>query len=126
MTGPARIFVYGTLMPGRLRWPVLEPFAVSWRDAAVAGAIYDSGEGWPVAAFASRDDGAVPGVLVELDTARVAEALALLDEVEDTATDVLRRVEVVTADGDRAWAYHVPHPPVGLARIARWLDQTDR
>ena len=98
--------------------------------AAVAGAIYDSGNGWPVAAFGVDGDGDVdrhvPGVLVELDPARLAEALVLLDDVEDTATDLLRRVEVTTADGATAWAYHFPHAHDGLQRIDRWDTQPDR
>jgi len=125
---PARLFVYGTLMPGRMRWPALERYAVAWRDATVAGAIYDSGQGWPVAAFDADAvaGGHVPGVLVELDAARLDEALEVLDAVEDTATDALRRVEVLTADGASAWAYHFPHPPDGLVRIDRWDTQLDR
>ncbi len=128
--GPSRLFVYGTLMPGRLRWPALAPFATGWRPAAVAGALYDSGNGWPVAAFGVDGDGDVdghvPGVLVELDLARLAEALVLLDDVEDTATDLLRRVEVTTVDGATAWAYHFPHAHDGLQRIDRWDTQPDR
>ena len=65
-------------------------------------------------------------MLVELDVARLDEALEVLDAVEDTATDALRRVEVVTADGEAAWAYHFPHPPAGLVPIDRWDTQLDR
>ncbi len=124
--GPSRLFVYGTLMPGRLRWPALVPFATGWRPAAVAGAIYDSGNGWPVAAFTEDGHGRVPGVLVELDSPRLAEALVVLDAVEDTATDELRRIEVTTVDGEAAWAYHFPHSPAGFERIDRWDAQLDR
>lgn len=116
-----RLFVYGTLMPGRLRWPILARFAVGSRDAHVPGTIYDSGEGWPVAVFA---DGAavVPGVLVELDPTTVAEALPLLDEVEDTATDRLRRIVVATTDGATAWAYHHPGAVDDLTEIEAWHE----
>ena len=48
---PPRLFVYGTLQPGRLRWPFLEPFALAHRPATVAGRLYDSGKGWPAAVF---------------------------------------------------------------------------
>ena len=34
---PPRLFVYGTLQPGRLRWPFLEPFAGGHRPADVVG-----------------------------------------------------------------------------------------
>ena len=118
---PPRLFVYGTLMPGRLRWPILEPFAVAHRLASVPGRIYDSGEGWPVAVFADSGDH-VPGVIVELEAGRVAEALPILDDVEDAATDKLRRIVVVAADGTAAWAYHHPHGVDGLTRIDAWHD----
>jgi gamma-glutamylcyclotransferase (GGCT)/AIG2-like uncharacterized protein YtfP len=118
------LFVYGTLMPGRLRWPILAPFARAHRPADVGGKLYDSGNGWPVAVFG--DDGVVPGVLVELAPERADEALPILDEVEDTATDTLRRIEVITLDGARAWAYHYAHATDGFDRIERWADQDER
>ena len=124
MPEPARLFVYGTLMPGRLRWPILAPFVLGHRPASVAGRLFDSGHGWPVAVFGG--DGVVPGVLVEFDPARVDDALPILDEVEGTATDTLRRIEVVTTDGATAWAYHYTHAVDGLAPIDRWADQAER
>jgi gamma-glutamylcyclotransferase (GGCT)/AIG2-like uncharacterized protein YtfP len=123
-THPTHLFVYGTLMPGRLRWPILEPFARRHRPADVAGRLYDSGNGWPVAAFG--DDGVIPGVLVELEPASVDAALPILDEVEDTATDTLRRIEVITLDGVRTWAYHYAHSTDGFVRIERWAEQAER
>ena len=54
------------------------------------------------------------------------EALPILDEVEDTATDTLRRIEVITLDGARAWAYHYAHATDGFDRIERWADQDER
>jgi len=128
VTGSTAMFVYGTLMPGRLRWRHLEPFVVAHRRAAVAGAVYDSGRGWPVATL---DDPAapasVPGILVQLDPARLGAALALIDEVEDTATDELRRIAVTTLDGEPAWAYHFTRPVAGLTAIEAWehVDPAD-
>ena len=52
--GPAAVFVYGTLMPGRLRWPLIELQATGHRPAAVPGRLFDTGQGWPAALF---DDG---------------------------------------------------------------------
>ena len=118
---PPRLFVYGTLMPGRLRWPILQRFAVEYRDARVPGAIYDSGSGWPVAVFGSGG-GEVPGVVVDLDPQSLAHALPILDDVEDTATDKLRRVVVTTTDGVAAWAYHHPSSVDGLVRIDAWHE----
>ena len=66
----------------------------------------------------------MPGTLVELDEDRLAEALAILDEVEDTANDDFARVVVTTADGVDAWAYHCDVLPAGSVPIERW-DRTD-
>lgn len=115
-------------MPGRLRWAHLEPFVVAHHLALVPGALYDSGNGWPVAAF---DDaaaaGKVPGVLVELSPQRLVECLALMDEIEDTATGELRRIAVTTTAGEHSWAYHYTQPVEGLSRIERWdtVDPAD-
>jgi gamma-glutamylcyclotransferase (GGCT)/AIG2-like uncharacterized protein YtfP len=120
--GPAALFAYGTLQPGRLRWPFLAPYALGHRPAVVAGTVFDSGYGWPVARFG--DGPGIPGTLVELDPDRLAEALIVLDEVEATATDILARILVTTADGTPAWAYHCADIPPGAVAIARW-DATD-
>ncbi|CAN5824361.1 hypothetical protein BH24ACT5_BH24ACT5_12540 [soil metagenome] len=127
-----RLFVYGTLMPGRLRWPFLEPFAAGHRSAAARGLIFDSGRGWPVAVLegpdvASGDEhDVVPGYVVDLDARRIDAALVILDDVEDTATDTLRRVVVTTTAGEHAWAYHFTQATTGLRRIDRWQAQSDR
>ncbi len=122
------LFVYGTLMPDRLRWPILAAFARAHRPAEVAGRLYDSGNGWPVAVFggAGAIHDVIPGVLVELEPMLVDEALAILDEIEDTATDTLRRIEVTTVDGVPAWAYHHAHSTERFVRIERWADQAER
>ena len=86
--------------------------------------LYDSGNGWPVAVFG--EEGVIPGFVVELEAAQIDEALPVIDEVEDTATDLLRRIEITTVDGTPAWAYHYPHGVDRLERIERWADQVDR
>ena len=116
--GPAALFAYGTLQPGRVRWPFLVPYAVGHRAAVVAGAIYDSGYGWPIARFG--DGPGIPGTLIELDPSRLVEALVVLDEVEATATDVLARILVTTAEGALAWAYHCADVPAWAVPIAAW------
>ena len=68
----------------------------------------------------------VPGTLVDLDQARADEALAVLDDVEATATDLLARVAVTTTDGAAAWAYHCERPVPHMARIARWVATDER
>jgi gamma-glutamylcyclotransferase (GGCT)/AIG2-like uncharacterized protein YtfP len=120
---PPRLFVYGTLQPGRLRWPLLAPFATDRRPAAVHGLLYDSGNGWPVAVFdpVGRE---IPGVLVDLLPERVPEALELLDDVEGTVSGLLHRVVVSTVDGATAWSYHWPGATAAMRPIDRW-DHTD-
>jgi gamma-glutamylcyclotransferase (GGCT)/AIG2-like uncharacterized protein YtfP len=120
---PPRLFVYGTLQPNRLRWPLLEPYATGHRPATVPGTLYDSGHGWPVVDFADRDHD-VPGLLVDLDPDSLDDALALLDHVEGTVTDLIRRIVVTTSDDVAAWSYHWCGSTAGMRRIARW-DATD-
>jgi hypothetical protein len=105
---PPRLFVYGTLQPGRLRWPLLAPFASGHRPAAVRGLLYDSGNGWPVAVL-DPVGGEVPGVLVDLVADRLAEALdstfVIVERCLDSWTlemldEVIRRPE-----WDESWAH---------------------
>jgi len=120
-----RLFVYGTLQPGHLRWPFLEPFATGCRPASVPGRIYDAGCGWPVADFGWSDE-YVPGTLIHLDQRRIDEALVVLDEVEATATELLRRIVVTTTDGERAWTYHCDKVVDGFTLIERWDSVDER
>jgi gamma-glutamylcyclotransferase (GGCT)/AIG2-like uncharacterized protein YtfP len=122
---PPRLFAYGTLQPDRLRWPFLAPFAVGHRAAKVPGRIYDSGYGWPVAVFDGSHD-LVPGTIIDLDPVRSADAIELLDEVEATATDLLRRIVVTTTAGEQAWAYHCDHPTSAMTRIVAWNRPDER
>jgi gamma-glutamylcyclotransferase (GGCT)/AIG2-like uncharacterized protein YtfP len=123
---PPRLFVYGTLQPGRLRWPLLASFALSSTPASVPGVLYDSGNGWPVAVFAGDPTGDVPGVLVDLDLDRLADALDLLDRIEGVVTGILRRVVVTTTEQAVAWAYHWPASTDGMHRIDRWDATVER
>ncbi len=120
----APLFVYGTLMPGHLRWPVIEPHAIGWRPAAVEGRIYDSGEGWPVAVFAPGED-LVRGWAVDLDPAVIDVVLAHLDEIEGMDRDLLARVDVALLGGEPAVAYQVQRSVEGFTRIDAWSDQDE-
>jgi gamma-glutamylcyclotransferase (GGCT)/AIG2-like uncharacterized protein YtfP len=112
MTGPFAdadpehlLFVYGTLLPGEERWAILEQFVVGPGAAdSVAGALYDTGEGYPAASFAAGA-GTVRGQVFQLAAHRLAEALEVLDEVEDAVLGLYRRVRVVTDAGLDVWAY---------------------
>ena len=114
MDGPPRLFVYGTLMPGEPLWPALAPFAVAWEEVTAPGRIWDTGQGYPAVRF-DVAGGAVPGVLVALDPDRLAEAIAVLDGVEEEGS-LYRRVEVATSGG-RAWAYEWLGPTAGLSPL---------
>lgn len=104
-----RIFVYGTLMPGEPLWPVLAPYAASWERAFAAGRLWDTGQGYPGVRFYAAGE-PVPGVVVGLLPSRVAEALDVLDEIEEEGR-LYRRVEIETTAGP-AFAYE-------------WLGGTD-
>ena len=99
---PPCLFVYGTLQPGHLRWPFLEPFAIGHRPAdrgrrALRLRLRLAGRrGSP-----ELGDHVVPGTLVDLDPERTDEALAVIDDVEATATDLLGRIAVTTTEGAR-------------------------
>ena len=115
------LFVYGTLRPGDVRWPMLEPFVVDhgWDDA-VPGRLFDTGLGYPAAIFgderrelagaaatgaATNPVTTVYGRTFGLLGASLDRALELLDVEEDTVEGLYRRVRVVTARGAAAWAY---------------------
>jgi len=146
----ASAFLYGTLMPGHLRWGLIAPFAVSSRAARVDGQLYDTGRGWPAARFAAPlgvapvagpdavEGATVPGWLVELAPTAAAALLAQLDEVEGAAVawepasgapaplvvpgfaGSYRRVRVRTADGDEAWAYEALAVEATWVALDRW------
>lgn len=98
------LFVYGTLRPGDVRWPVLAPWvADAGFDDWTAGRLYDTGLDYPAAIFGTG--GIVLGRTYALRSETLDQALAVLDEEEDTVLGLYRRVEVRTGSGLRAWAY---------------------
>jgi gamma-glutamylcyclotransferase (GGCT)/AIG2-like uncharacterized protein YtfP len=118
---PLGIFVYGTLMPGRLRWPMIRSVVIAATEAVVHGVLYDTGFGYPAACF--DEAGRVEGWLLELDPQRRSRTLDLLDRVEGSG---YRRVEVETTDGHRALAYEWLGPREGLAPLPRWDIERER
>jgi gamma-glutamylcyclotransferase (GGCT)/AIG2-like uncharacterized protein YtfP len=102
------LFVYGTLMPGRLRWPYVARDVVEQRPASVAGTLYDTRRGYPAlvlngsAGSGGSGGGRVSGWL-----------LGFADESADAILDRLDRVEgpsygralVRTDDGTEAVTY---------------------
>ena len=98
------LFVYGTLQPGDVRWPVLAPFAADDGVAdAARGRVFDTGEGYPAAVFDQA--GTIVGRTYRLRADRLDAALAALDEEEFSVPGGYRRVVVTTAAGTTAWAY---------------------
>jgi gamma-glutamylcyclotransferase (GGCT)/AIG2-like uncharacterized protein YtfP len=120
---PSLVFVYGTLQPGEERWPILAPLVLGeGRATKVAGDLYDTGEGYPAALFPDDTEGLITGRVFTMRQEAIAEALAVLDEVEAAVEGLYRRIVVETIDGDRAWAYEYGDGP-GLVpiRSGDWL-----
>jgi gamma-glutamylcyclotransferase (GGCT)/AIG2-like uncharacterized protein YtfP len=116
---PARLFVYGTLRPGDVRWPLLAPFVVDdgWDDH-VAGTLFDTGLGFPAASF-HPGDGWIVGRTFGLLEASIERCLEILDLEEETADGRYRRVRVQTRRGLDAWAYEYGEG-YGLTPIASY------
>jgi len=116
-----QLFVYGTLMPGGVRWQLLALYVVGGPVAAtVRGALYDTGHGYP--ALFPDGDRDVPGVLVTLDQERLEEALATLDEVEGLVDGLYRR-ELADAGGQPAWTYYGGSDALRSRLIDRWTPR---
>jgi gamma-glutamylcyclotransferase (GGCT)/AIG2-like uncharacterized protein YtfP len=113
------MFVYGLLKPGLRLYHVAEPFVVDATPATVRGRLYDAGV--PAARF--DEDGVIEGFLFTLDEARLDEALAVLDELEDEGDEYRRIVlTAVTGDGEvEAYAYEYLKEP-GRFVGTTWLE----
>ena len=117
---PARLFVYGTLQPGEVRWEHLAQFVngdgvPTW----TTGELYDTGLDYPAAMF--DRDGRISGRLYELRAETIDAALAHLDEVEGAVRGLYHRVVVTTAAGHAAWAYQCGDESL----LVRRLDHGD-
>jgi gamma-glutamylcyclotransferase (GGCT)/AIG2-like uncharacterized protein YtfP len=98
------VFVYGTLRPGDVRWPLLAPFVVGVGVVdEVDGALFDTGLDYPAAVFGAT--GRIVGQTFELVAHTLDHALAVLDEEEDTVDGLYRRVAITTRSGLDVWAY---------------------
>lgn len=111
---PSRVFVYGTLMPGRRAFGMLRGHASDVLPQPVVlstGGVADTGLGYPALTLDTGDG--VPGWVVEL--ADPVPALAALDAYEGPE---YTRCRVVLDDGTVCWAWvwtaardgHVPLP----------------
>jgi gamma-glutamylcyclotransferase (GGCT)/AIG2-like uncharacterized protein YtfP len=121
------VFVYGTLMPGRLRWPLVADRVVAHRPATVRGTLLDTGCGYP--ALVLPGAGTVHGWLLELDPDRAEGTLALLDEIEGSG---YHRVPVLVDDGSDGGApaltYVARGATAGFEPIpsGRWASAAER
>ena len=98
------LFVYGTLRPGDVRWPLLERYVDDeGEDDTATGRVFDTGLDYPAAIFGG--DGQIHGRIYRLNAALLDEGLAALDEEEETVTGLYRRVRITTGRGVEAWAY---------------------
>ena len=98
-----RLFVYGTLVPGDVAWPHLARWVVGEPvAAAVPGALYDTGRGYPAATFPADADGLVHGVVADLRPDLIERAWRSLDRYEGHEYE---RVMVRTTEGDEVFAY---------------------
>ena len=118
MKATTTVFVYGTLMPGEERWPLLEPYAVGAHRAMVPGQLYDTGRGYPCALFDRA--GSIPGSVIELDPSLADEALTMLDQVEGVHLGLYARVLVTTDADEPAWSYAWGADLDGLVPIVKW------
>ena len=101
------VFVYGTLLPGHLRWSLVAPFVATSHTAWASGWLFDTGRHYPAALFAGGHEGGagaaageVHGAVLVLRPERTIAALEVLDLVEG---DEYSRIEIgVTAVGSTA------------------------
>jgi gamma-glutamylcyclotransferase (GGCT)/AIG2-like uncharacterized protein YtfP len=112
--GTAALFVYGTLLPGQARWPVLEPHALSTQPATAKGRLWDTGAGYPAARFDEAGDD-IPGMLVTIAPHRLTDVIAMLDRIEGEGV-LFRRVEILTTGGP-ALSYEWMGPTAGLSPL---------
>jgi len=102
----SNLFVYGTLLPGDVRFHLLKPFIVDdgWPDR-IAGQLFDTGEDYPAAVLSTRTASMIVGNTYALLRASLSEALSVLDEVEGVVAGNYRRIPVTTESGVQAWVY---------------------
>lgn len=115
----SQLFVYGTLMPGQARWPILNGFVAGSPTAeSIGGTLYDTGCGFP--ALFPEGSGTVPGFVVPLDPEQLDEALLVVDAVEGTGSGLFSRAWV-DVGGSGAWVYYGADPALRGQVIEQWV-----
>lgn len=105
--------MYGTMMPGHLRYPAIDDFVASTARDRVAGRLFDN----PAAKFGAGDD-EVEGYVLRIVPDRAAKAAETIAELEG---NLYRPVTVETRGGTTAVAYEfigsaegMEEPPDGV------------
>ena len=126
------LFVYGTLMPGHLRWGLLAPHALDQRPTTAPGTLYDTGQGWPAAVFGRTPTRRkIPGWVVWFPLSTLEFLLPRLDEMEgigpvpDPVVDPYVRIRVPIDSVTEAWAWHATRSRSTWQAIDAWLDQAE-
>lgn len=110
-------FVYGTTMPGHLRYSLIEEFVAEATPDRVTGRIYDSGSGYPAAKFGGGQTW-IEGYRLEIREGREAEARRSFTEFE---SGLYEPVTLRTADGFTVTAYEWIDSVDGFEELAgRW------
>jgi gamma-glutamylcyclotransferase (GGCT)/AIG2-like uncharacterized protein YtfP len=117
------IFVYGTLMPGRLRWPLVAEHVVTRAPDAVRAVLFDTGRGYPAVVLDAG--GSTHGWVLELRATTVATVLDRLDRVEGPE---YQRTTVTTVGGRAAHLWVFTGDPTGFAPLpdGRWPEGPER
>ena len=122
------LFVYGTLLPGDVRWSLLERYITGeGTPDAVSGLLYDTGLDYPAAIFDEFATTFILGRRYSLRIDVIDEALRELDIEEDTVDGLYTRVEVTTQNGKRCWTYAYG-TGLNLTPIpsGNWFDRPER
>ncbi len=106
-------FVYGTTMPGHLRYPHVEDFVAEASPARVSGRLYDTGAGHPAAKFGGGQ-GTIEGFLLRLRPERKFEAERTFTEIE---SGLYQAVQLETDSGVSATAFEWIGPTDGMELI---------
>lgn len=110
-------FVYGTTMPGHLRYPLIEEFIAAATPDRVTGRLYDSGAGYPAAKFGGGIK-MIEGFRLEIRPGREAEARRAFTAMESGLFDP---VTIRTEAGFEVTAYEWVDPVDGLEELdGRW------
>lgn len=132
MTSLDQIFIYGTLIPGHERWPLLEDFVTAADFDTTRGRLFDTGAGYPAARF----DGTgtitdqIQGMRMTIDADLVDDCLELMDEIEGAVVGLYHRVIIDTDGGHKAWSYQYGLGfdeliPIRSGSWVRYLDGDD-